>query len=1084
MNTTPPKTRQAEITEGDLSLAFDVGHSSIGWAVLQENMSDSRGNPTFLGCGAVIFPADDCLASQRRAFRRQRRHIRATRQRIARMKTLLEHLGVLNRKDLDEPGCAWPWKLAAQALSGGEPLRWRELWDVLRWYAHNRGYDGNRRWSAADSQALKEDTEKEEKARSLLSEFKAKQGRDGAMAEVFCDKLGIDPLAAKRSSTFRIKGLNAAFPRDVVESEVRRVLQAHFGKLDNVDADLERTLIGRNPGDELAWQAIPCPDLKLPARYQGGLLFGQLVPRFDNRIIAKCPITDQKVPTRHCSEFLDFRWAMQLANIGVACDGDRDLRALKPEERKAIDAQMRERGSMTEAELKKAVRAVTCCTRDNLETMLMHPDAKDALLVDPVRKLTKSAKLEALWPLFPENIQRRASRVWRRGKAITLLGLREALKSAGASTADFDAEVDRSLDSANTKKRRKDKPLTREEFLAEPLLIRRLDGRAAYARPILRQAFDEVMAGKHPAKEGGCLFRSEPIRAAQLQRSLDEQTNNHLVRHRLLILERLQRDIIKEYARDDSSRIAKITIEVNRDLRDMSGKTAKEKAQDLGLRLANFKSVAKKLEEAFEGKNVHVAPGLIRKARIAEDLGWTCPYTGQSYDAFQLLNRTVDKDHIIPRNQRASDSLDSLVITFSSVNKWKGKRTALKFIEDEQGKPVPDMPNLSIVALTRYLDFVKTLDTRRGHDADRSRKKNRQRLLAIRSYDAPEFTSRDLTQTSHLVRLGAQILKRAFAGAKRQPVITSSPGSVTGIVRKGWDLLGCLAAANPNVLDETGTPKIKTEIRDITHLHHALDACVLALASHFIPNNGAIWELIVKRRLTEAEEMELRAATKGLFNFSAERRFGLSDLPREMKEQIRRRLAERRVVQHVPSEMSGLRVEQNMWRVVSIENGEALLRQRIRQPDGSRPVKEAKEKIGKLLGVEPTGGSGKLQQNKGALIIPDNYGLALDPEPTIIPFHKVWTRVQELRERAGGKSPRIIRNGQLIEVPRGKFKGVWKVFSIKNNASGMALDIGKPDVTRLRNKTEGHRINVLLASLLRDGMQRRHTPLTGLGERE
>ena len=31
--------------------------------------------------------------------------------------------------------------------------------------------------------------------------------------------------------------------------------------------------------------------IKLPKRFQGGLLFGQLVPRFDNRIIARCPVT-------------------------------------------------------------------------------------------------------------------------------------------------------------------------------------------------------------------------------------------------------------------------------------------------------------------------------------------------------------------------------------------------------------------------------------------------------------------------------------------------------------------------------------------------------------------------------------------------------------------------------------------------------------------------------------------------------------------------------------------------------------------------------------------------------------------------
>ena len=432
--------------------------------------------------------------------------------------------------------------------------------------------------------------------------IKSKQGRDGTMAEVFCDKLDVDPLGEKRSSTFRFKGLNAAFPRAVVEDEVRRILRAHFGKLEKGGDDLERALIGNDSNDKLAWQAIPTPDLRLPKRYQGGLLFGQLVPRFDNRIISKCQITGEKVPTRHCPEFLDFRWAMQLANIRVANDDDSELRPLTVDERRAIDAQMRERGSMTESELKKAVRTPTKCTRDNLETMLMHPDAKDALLLDPVRKLVNSDKLKTLWPLLPEKLQRHASNVWRRGKPITPLGLRERLESDGQSIAQFDAEVDRLIDSANTKKRRKDKPLTREEFLTEPLVVRRLDGRAAYSRPILRQAVADVMAGKHPKEEGGCLFRSEEIRDAQLQRKIDDQTNNHLIRHRLLILERLQRDIIKEYAGGDAGRVGRVTIEVNRDLREMSGKTAKDKAQDLGLRLANFKSVTKKLEQAFEGK--------------------------------------------------------------------------------------------------------------------------------------------------------------------------------------------------------------------------------------------------------------------------------------------------------------------------------------------------------------------------------------------------------------------------------------------------------------------------------------------------
>jgi hypothetical protein len=110
----------------DLELALDVGHSSIGWAVLEGD-----GQMEIKGCGAVVFRADDCLASARRGYRRQRRHIRSTRQRIARMKVLLKHLGVLTGEQLKKPGCAWPWLLAARVLRGGKKLAWSELWDAL-----------------------------------------------------------------------------------------------------------------------------------------------------------------------------------------------------------------------------------------------------------------------------------------------------------------------------------------------------------------------------------------------------------------------------------------------------------------------------------------------------------------------------------------------------------------------------------------------------------------------------------------------------------------------------------------------------------------------------------------------------------------------------------------------------------------------------------------------------------------------------------------------------------------------------------------------------------------------------------------
>jgi len=1069
---------------GTLEIGLDVGHSSIGWAVLESTGHKSTNgshNGTdsiqIHGCGAVIFRADDCLASQRRGFRRQRRHIRSTRQRIQRIKTLLAHLKILKLEELDRPGCAWPWLLAARVLQNGQVLTWPELWDVLRWYAHNRGYDGNRRWSDLEAATQDEDTEKEENARRLLQTHGTK-----TMAETFCKVLGVDVAnSKKRSSAVRFKGLNAAFPRDIVEEEARRILNAHLGKLKGLDPLLIRTLLGNDNEDRAAWQAIPCPDIRLPKRYSGGLLFGQLVPRFDNRIISTCPISGGKVLSRKSPEFLNFRWAMQLANIQVSTTSSGALRPLTAEERKKIDQQMRSAGHLTPSELKEAVRTTTGCAKDNLETMLMLPDAKEALLLDPVQKLITSDKVAPLWITLPERLQKRYRGQWRRKKATTRAAMREQIVALKAPVEAFDQAIQTLLDQHNTKTKKNAVQLSRDALLSEPLKadFKGLDGRAAYARSVLIEACEQIKNGQHPKEPGGCLFVTERMRQAQLNRTTAQQTNNHLVRHRLLILERLLKDIVKDYAGGDKNRIQRITIEVNRDLREMSGMTNKQKAQDLGLRIANHHQVSEKLEKAFDGRHVSITAGLIRKARIADDLGWTCPYTGQIFEPVDLVTRRVDKDHIVPRSDRTSDSLDSLVITYAAVNKWKGRRTALKFIEEEQGKPVPDMPQLTIMSLKRYKQFVDKLPKTGSHEDDKRRKKKRIQFLLTRDFTEKAFTPRDLTQTSQLVRMGAQVITRIFQDCAQRPVVVSLPGSVTGTVRKSWRVLGCLSLANPQVLDENGELKTKTDIRDITHLHHALDACVLALASHYIPNNGRVWELILKRCLTEPEQRELSAL--GIFGFDEEHRFQLNDLHDSIKEQIRQKLAEKRVVQHIPARMDGLRLEQNMWRVKQIKDGEATLEQRIRQPDGSRSTKTSTEKVGKLLGIEPVGGEGKLKKNKGALVIPDNFGVALDPTPTIIPYHKVWDRLQDLKLKNHGKQVRVVKNGSIIKVSGGKkYNGIWKVFSAKNNATGMALDIGAPDVVRLKNKTDGHKINVLLNSLIKDGLEVAKPSLTGV----
>lgn len=1072
--------------KSSLQLAYDVGHSSIGWAVMS---ADAKGKPAIVGCGTVIFAADDCLASQRRAFRRQRRHIRATRGRITRIELLLKHLGVMSDKQIADKhrpggGHAAPWLLAARVLRGGKLLTWSELWDVLRWYAHNRGYDGNRKWSDNDAVSEQEDHEKVGNAMALYEKFGT-----SSMCETWCAICGLDPLGSKMSCNLggleRPKAMNAAFPREHVEREVRKILEAHVGKLKGCDDKFVTAVLED-------WRQAGCDEIRLPLRFQGGLLFGQLVPRFDNRIIASCPLTFEqayqkaladgvtpeaataraqklsKVPAKSCPEFLRYRWAMQVANVRVAA-GDGAVRPLDAEQRRQLNEAMDSAGFMTKGVFKSAVRSLNGGATDNLDQLLLHPDADEALVLDPVKKAISRAPWADLFATLSPADQGKVMGRLRRQKAVSI---EDFVALGGQSARSIVAAL--TLQQATPKGKRKKSKAEDVDLLKQTLVVRRPSGRAPFTRDVMSKASEFVFAtDRHPTEEGGPLYRTDAVRMAQLQRALDDQTNNHLVRHRLKILRRLHSHIVEVYAAGKVGAIERVAIEVNRDLRNLSGKTREQVAQDLGLRLSNFKKVAKKLEQDFEGHDVRITAGLIRKARIAEDLGWKCPYTGKSFDAFDLLHRRVDKDHIIPRSERPSDSLDSLVITFAEVNKMKGKRTARRFIDECGGQRVEGMPTLSIKTRAEYSADVKALESFRGHEDDVRRKRKRKELLELSAYVEKTFTPRDLTQTSQLVRLGAQMLEAEFAHSKKKPVITSLPGSVTGTVRRSWGVLGCLAAANPDVLDpddpdDNGNARVrpKTEIRKITHLHHALDACVLALADRFLPRDGGAWELLVKRRLSPAEQKRAKALFGPQVKITKDGQLELSDLPAFLKQQIAARLAERRVVQHVPAEMSGLSTEQNPWRVLEVADGHATITQRKRQEDGTRPRKIDTLKVGKLLGLSPDGDSAKLKANKSVLVIAGNFGVGLDPEPQIIPFHKVWHRLQGIRKANKGKPPRVLRNGMLIGITGGveKRRGLWRVCVVQNSKTGIRLDLARPDECG-RTWRE-----VPVIKLLRDGM--------------
>jgi CRISPR-associated endonuclease Csn1 len=460
------------------------------------------------------------------------------------------------------------------------------------------------------------------------------------------------------------------------------------------------------------------------------------------------------------------------------------------------------------------------------------------------------------------------------------------------------------------------------------------------------------------------------------------------------------------------------------------------------------------------------------------DLDWTCPFTGRTYMAHNLSE--LEREHIIPYTDRPTNALDAQVLTFPWVNKLKAKRTALQFIMEIQGDDRFQTPQ----NYKKWVDALKVA-RRETYPDDYRRQSARKRWLLVEEYKVGEhgFTQGALTQTSHLNRLAHRQLERQFVDARTgEPTakVHAIPGQITAEARKAWNLLGTLVPACPECAG-----KQKTEIREITHLHHALDAATLALVHHYLPGRlpgqpenqkGLLWQALLRRRKT-LEEIELLTRTGVIKKTTRTDREGtvhadalLVDLPTALKHQLAERLKERRVVQHVPADQSGALLELNPWRVSRIDGDPSdpmatvHLQQRTSTVENGKRlvrIKKTTEKAGKLIGLRP----GKLHRNKSVLVIAENYGIALEPFPSIVPFHQVSKRLSMLRRSNHGQTPRILRNGMLLRIREddGRFR-LWRIFSAKAPAY---LDLADPDAVKMQSRGERYWRQVSVVSLLK-----------------
>ena len=322
------------------------------------------------------------------------------------------------------------------------------------------------------------------------------------------------------------------------------------------------------------------------------------------------------------------------------------------------------------------------------------------------------------------------------------------------------------------------------------------------------------------------------------------------------------------------------------------------------------------------------------------------------------------------------------------------------------------------------------------------------------------------------------------------------------------------------------TLNLKQAIRSITNLHHAVDAIAIGLVSDLlVPNHaGGLHDTlargIIKGRLNGEERQAFEAVRNQLgirkfYRWSSARCddpnalrpsagqggvLCLDELDAESKRQIIAVLTEARtyrIVQHQPATWRGMPAMMNPWRVKEKDGIRAVLVQGKRGTNNARKETTKLVRLAKLVGVDPSGGHGKLQEQKAALELAENYAVAiLDhlpaspiPEgtkkkgrkpplavtPEIVPYRNVRSELETLTRRNGGHKLRLLRKGAVIYVPNGNYlPGHWRIFSIKNTGDrGIAVDVGAVDGVDVRHQ------NQVVHNLIRDGMQIVESGLAG-----
>ncbi|MCB1380178.1 MAG: type II CRISPR RNA-guided endonuclease Cas9 [Alphaproteobacteria bacterium] len=201
-----------------------------------------------------------------------------------------------------------------------------------------------------------------------------------------------------------------------------------------------------------------------------------------------------------------------------------------------------------------------------------------------------------------------------------------------------------------------------------------------------------------------------------------------------------------------------------------------------------------------------------------------CPYCGEPIGMGQIFNGLADIDHIIPYSKSLDDSPANKVLVHRTCNRQKGNLTPY----EKWGHDPERWETISAQVARMH----RSKQWRFGPDAMERMERN------------GGFAARQLTDTQYLAKIAGKYLRSLYptADSGRVDVI---PGRMTAMLRRVWGLDSLLPDHNFVENKHSNAPKNRLD-----HRHHAIDAVVAAVTSLALMQK-------ISRAAGRAEEKEL-----------------------------------------------------------------------------------------------------------------------------------------------------------------------------------------------------------------------------------